>query len=100
MEARIAMNASGTYRVKLVSDETGFENKFSAENELRSVLDLPPIAELESPKADLILSNNELVDLIGPHLDVTRPYIESATSLFIQMHHLSKPAKARQFVNY
>ena len=65
LTARVPMNASGTYRVKLVSDETGFENKFSPENELRAVLDLPPIAELTSPKADLILSNNELVDLVG-----------------------------------
>lgn len=65
LTARVPLNASGTYRVKLVSAETKFENKFSPEHELRAVLDLPPVVELMSPKADLILSNNELVDLIG-----------------------------------
>jgi hypothetical protein len=65
LRAQVEINASGTYRVKLTSKETGFQNIFSPENELRAVLDLPPAVELESPKTDLILSNNELVDLIG-----------------------------------
>jgi len=39
-------------------------------------------------------------ELIGPHIDVTGPYLEGANSYFIQMHHLSSPEEATQFVNY
>ncbi len=38
--------------------------------------------------------------LPGPHLDVTGPYLEGADSYFLQMHQLSSPEEARQFVNY
>jgi len=38
--------------------------------------------------------------LPGPHLDVTGPYLEGATSLFIQMAHLTSPEDAKQLVNY
>ena len=38
--------------------------------------------------------------LIGPHIDVTGPYLEGADSPFVQMHRLSNPDEARQFVNY
>ena len=38
--------------------------------------------------------------LPGPHLDVTGPYLEGADSYFIQMHQLSSPEEARQFVDY
>jgi hypothetical protein len=65
LTARVPLNASGSYRVHLVSEDTGFGNKFSPENELRAEPDLVPSVELESPKSDLILSNNELVDLVG-----------------------------------
>jgi len=53
------------------------------------------------PYADLNLKQEiDAGRLIGPHLDVTGPYLEGATSFFIQMHHLSGPDEARQFVNY
>jgi len=53
------------------------------------------------PYADLNLKADiDAGKLIGPHLDVTAPYIEGATSLFIQMHHLSGPEETRQFVTY
>ncbi len=53
------------------------------------------------PYADLNLKREiDAGRLIGPHIDVTGPYLEGATSPFIQMHHLSSPAEARQFVNY
>ena len=67
--ARLPLNASGSYRVFLVAAETAFENKFSPENELRAEPDLVPTIELESPKHDLILPNNELLDLIGTASD-------------------------------
>ena len=49
------------------------------------------------------LNLRDLIDkgeLIGPHLDVTGPYLEGADSYFIQMHHLSNPDEAKQFVDY
>ena len=69
LSARVALNASGTYRVHLVSKETDFANEFSPENELRAEPDLVPSVELTQPKADLILPNNELVDLAGQASD-------------------------------
>jgi imidazolonepropionase-like amidohydrolase len=38
--------------------------------------------------------------LIGPHIDVTGPYLEGTGSPFLQMHRLGSPEEARQFVNY
>jgi imidazolonepropionase-like amidohydrolase len=38
--------------------------------------------------------------LVGPHMDVTGPYLEGATSYFIQMPHLTSPEDARQTVEY
>jgi imidazolonepropionase-like amidohydrolase len=38
--------------------------------------------------------------LLGPHIDVTGPYVEGAGSLFLQVHELNGPEEARQFVNY
>ena len=38
--------------------------------------------------------------LVGPHIDVTGPYLEGSDSYFIQMHHLSGADEARQFVDY
>jgi len=38
--------------------------------------------------------------LIGPHMDVTGPYLEGATSPFLQMQRLRNPDDARQLVNY
>jgi hypothetical protein len=53
------------------------------------------------PYADLNLKHEiDAGKLIGPHMDVTGPYLEGATGAFIQMHHLSSPEEARQMVNY
>ncbi len=38
--------------------------------------------------------------LPGPHLDVTAPYLEGPNSSFIQMHNLTGPDDARNFVDY
>jgi len=38
--------------------------------------------------------------LIGPHLDVTGPYLEGAASPLVPLHHLTSAAEARDFVNY
>jgi imidazolonepropionase-like amidohydrolase len=39
-------------------------------------------------------------NLIGPHIDVTGPYLEGLTSPFLQLHQLTGPEEARQIVNY
>jgi len=51
--------------------------------------------------ADLNLKHDiDAGKLPGPHLDVTGPYLEGATSYFIQMAHLTGPDDAKQLVNY
>ena len=67
--ARVPLNVSGIYRVHLVGAESGFENKFSPEYELRAEPDLVPQVELTLPKQDLILPSNEIVDVIGTAAD-------------------------------
>ena len=53
------------------------------------------------PYTDLNLKREiDAGKLVGPHIDVTGPYLEGSTSPFIQMHHLSSPADARQLVNF
>jgi imidazolonepropionase-like amidohydrolase len=51
--------------------------------------------------ADLNLKHDIDADkLPGPHLDVTGPYLEGSTSIFIQMPHLSSADDARQTVEF
>ena len=53
------------------------------------------------PYADLNVKT--LIDageMAGPHMDVTGPYLEGATSPFIQMHRLRDADDARRMVNY
>jgi imidazolonepropionase-like amidohydrolase len=38
--------------------------------------------------------------LVGPHMDVTAPYLEGPNSPFVQMHNLTGPDDARAFVDY
>jgi imidazolonepropionase-like amidohydrolase len=38
--------------------------------------------------------------LIGPHIDVTGPYLEGLKSPFLQLHQLTGAEEARQIVNY
>ncbi|MBV9300972.1 MAG: amidohydrolase family protein [Acidobacteriaceae bacterium] len=51
--------------------------------------------------ADLNLKHDiDAGKLPGPHIDVTGPYLEGSTSIFIQMPHLTSPADARETVEY
>src|SRR5579871_517727 len=51
--------------------------------------------------ADLNLKHDiDSGELAGPHIDVTGPYLEGATSYFIQMPHLTSPERVRQTVNF
>lgn len=53
------------------------------------------------PYADLNLKREiDAGTLPGPHMDVTGPYLEGATSYFIQMPHLRSADDARETVNY
>jgi hypothetical protein len=53
------------------------------------------------PYADLNLRDQIDAGMLpGPHIDVTAPYLEGKGSFFIQMHQLSSPAEAKQFVDY
>jgi imidazolonepropionase-like amidohydrolase len=53
------------------------------------------------PYADLnIKSQVDAGKLIGPHMDVTAPYIEGPHSPFIQMHQITSPEDARRTVAF
>ena len=67
--ARVALTASGTYRVHLLDAETAFENKFSPQYEIRALPDLLPRVTLEDPSQDLILPPDEVVVVRGTAKD-------------------------------
>ena len=69
LTARVPIKATGTYRLHLTSAETGFDNKFSPEYELRSEPDLLPAITLVEPENDLISPANELVKVIATASD-------------------------------
>ncbi|HVU30365.1 MAG TPA: amidohydrolase family protein [Sphingomicrobium sp.] len=53
------------------------------------------------PYTDLSLKREiDAGHLVGPHLDVTGPYLEGAGAFFIQNHQLSSPEDARRTVAY
>jgi imidazolonepropionase-like amidohydrolase len=53
------------------------------------------------PYADLNLRDQiEAGMLPGPHIDVTAPYMEGKSTIFIQMHQLGSPEEAQGFVDY
>jgi imidazolonepropionase-like amidohydrolase len=53
------------------------------------------------PYTDLALKREiDAGHLVGPHLDVTGPYLEGAGAFFIQNHPITSPADARKTVAY
>jgi imidazolonepropionase-like amidohydrolase len=49
------------------------------------------------------LNLRDLIDsgqMIGPHMDVTAPYLQGKSDLFMQMYQLKDAADARRFVNF
>ncbi|MEA3105702.1 MAG: hypothetical protein QOI88_307 [Gammaproteobacteria bacterium] len=53
------------------------------------------------PYADLNLRDQIDAGLLpGPHIDVTAPYLEGKSTMFIQMHQLGSPDEAKRFVDY
>lgn len=60
--ASVPMTAAGTYTVKLISAETGFENKFSPQYEIRPAADLLPLVSIDKPGKDQVLPPDEVLD--------------------------------------
>ncbi|MDB6083432.1 MAG: Amidohydrolase, partial [Gammaproteobacteria bacterium] len=53
------------------------------------------------PYADLNLRDQIDAGMLpGPHIDVTGPYLEGKSTLFIQMHQLGSADEAQRFVDY
>jgi imidazolonepropionase-like amidohydrolase len=61
---------------------------------MRTAGSLEPYTDLEVTKGI------ESRKLVGPHMDVTGPYLEGPGSFALQMHALSGPDDARKLVNY
>ena len=69
LEGRFALRVSGTYTVHLVAAETGFDNKFSPQYELRAMPDLVPRVVLELPKTDTVAPPEEVLAVKGAAQD-------------------------------
>jgi imidazolonepropionase-like amidohydrolase len=61
---------------------------------MRTAGSLEPYTDLEVKKAI------ESGKIVGPHMDVTGPYLEGTGSFALQMHALTGPEDARKLVNY
>ena len=69
LQAKVTLVSSGIYRVHLVAAESGFENKFSPEYELRATPDLIPQVEMTAPAQDMIASNRQTIEIAGTATD-------------------------------
>ena len=70
LSARVPLNAAGTYRVHLLAAQTGFENKYSPQYEIRVRPDLLPSVKIERPEQDqIVLPPDALVNLAGTAKD-------------------------------
>ena len=68
--ARLWLTAPGTYQTRLVAAETGFENKFSPQYEIRVRADLIPSVIIDQPDRDqLVLPPDAVVHLAGTAQD-------------------------------
>lgn len=64
-EARVSLIDRQTYRVRLKSAQTGFENKFSPQYEIRPIPDLPPTVRLAAPEHDLAAAPDAWIEITG-----------------------------------
>ena len=96
--ARPNLTAKGTFDAPLVVPEMAYSApRLYLAN---GVTTLRTTGSVE-PYTDLNLKRQ--IDegaLPGPHLDVTGPYLEGKSDLFIQMHQLTGPDDARRMVDY
>jgi hypothetical protein len=68
-EARISLIDRQTYRVRLKSEQTRFENKFSPQYEIRPIPDLPPTVRLTAPEHDLAAAPDAWIEITGEVTD-------------------------------
>ena len=67
---RLPLTQSGVYRVRLVAAETGFENKYAPQYEIRVKPDLRPSAKFEQPEVEQqTLPPDALINLVGSAAD-------------------------------
>ncbi len=66
---QLQLQQSGTYRVHLVAQDTGFDNKFAPNYELMAVADLVPDVRLREPNENKIMPSDALVALAGSAAD-------------------------------
>jgi predicted N-formylglutamate amidohydrolase len=88
--AKVPLTASGIYRVRLVGAESGFENKFSPEYELRA-------------EADLVVGDNEPY-AVSDETDYTIPVHGEArglmnTGIEIRQDLIANPAGQQQWAD-
>lgn len=69
LQGTVPITKAGTYLVHLVAAQTGFENKFSPQYEIRPVPDLVPRVSIDAPQKDLVISGDELLALKGSAKD-------------------------------
>ena len=68
--AHVPLTGSGIYQVHLVAAQTGFENKYSPQYEIRVRPDLIPFAKIDKPEQDeLVLAPDSVVSLAGSAKD-------------------------------
>jgi hypothetical protein len=86
---RIALSRAGTYRVRLIAAETGFDNKFSPAYELDVQPDLRPSVAIDRPEEDeLVLPPDALVQLNGTARD---DLAVSNVAQFVEVNGIARP---------
>lgn len=70
LATRLPLLASGVYRVRLLATETGFENKYAPQYEIRVKPDLRPAAKFIQPESEQqTLPPDALINLVGTASD-------------------------------
>lgn len=69
LSARFPMKKSGNYHAYLVAEQTGFENKYSPECDLRVIPDLVPEIRINEPETDILSPADEVIHVSGQAKD-------------------------------
>ncbi|MCG3148996.1 MAG: hypothetical protein PCFJNLEI_02448 [Verrucomicrobiae bacterium] len=67
--ARVPLTAAGTFQIRLVAAQTGFENKYSPQYEIRVRPDLLPFVKIDRPERDQVLPPDSIINLTGSAKD-------------------------------
>ncbi len=65
LTARFPMKKSGNYHAYLIAEQTGFENKYSPECDLRVIPDLIPEVRINEPETDIVSPADEVIHVDG-----------------------------------